>query len=123
MGWFTSTTSSPKPPPPSPSQDGGYIAPDRTARQQCWDGRDAFFKCLEQHDIIDSVKEDEKARKLCPAELRAFEGVCAESWVTYFKKRRVFEYQKEQTIKRLEAEGAQPLDGNAGGRMEALKGR
>lgn len=123
MGWFSSSPSAPKPPAPESSHDGGYIAPDRTARQQCWDGRDNFFKCLDRNDILDSVKEDEKARKLCPAELIAFEGVCAESWVTYFKKRRVFEHQKEQTIKRLEQEGAKPLDGVAGAGVAALKGR
>lgn len=31
------------------------------------------------------------------------------SQVTYFKKRRVVEYNKEETLKRLTAEGAQPL--------------
>ena len=29
--------------------------------------------------------------------------------VTYFKKRRVMEYQRDQTIKKLNAEGAQPM--------------
>jgi hypothetical protein len=41
--------------------------------------------------------------------------------VTYFKKRRVFEYQKEQTIKKLEAEGATGLE--TGASASALKGR
>jgi cytochrome c oxidase assembly factor 6 len=121
MGWFSNSPSTPKPPPPESSKDGGFIAPDRSSRQKCWDGRDAFFKCLDDNGIIDSVKEGEKAKSVCPAELKAFEGVCAESWVTYFKKRRVFEHQKEQTIRKLEAEGAQPLDG--GQTLGALKGR
>lgn len=81
MGLFSSASSQPAPPPPAPSQDGGFIAPDRTSRAKCWEGRDSFFQCLERNGIIDSVKEDEKARKACPAELRDFESVCASSWV------------------------------------------
>lgn len=84
MGWFTSTSSSPAPAISSPesSRDGGFIAPDRTARQQCWDGRDSFFKCLDDHGIVDSVKEGEKAEKVCGRELREFERCCASSWVS-----------------------------------------
>lgn len=120
MGWFSE---SPSHAAPEPSKDGGYIAPDRSARQQCWDGRDAFFQCLDRNGIIDSVKEPEKARKACGPELKAFEGACAESWVTYFKKRRVFEHQKEQTMKKLAAEGAQPLDKGTAASAAALQGR
>jgi cytochrome c oxidase assembly factor 6 len=81
MGWFGGSESQPTPPPPAPSQDGGFIAPDRTARAQCWDGRDSFFKCLDRHSIIDSVREDKKAREACAPELREFESACASSWV------------------------------------------
>ena len=58
-----------------------HIAPDRSARQMCWDGRDSFFQCLERHGIVDSVREDEKAKKLCAPELKEFEKYCASSWV------------------------------------------
>ena len=80
MGWFSfgKETESHA---PEPSNDGGYIAPDRSARAQCWEGRDAFFRCLEKNDIIDSVKEDEKARQACAPELKEFEKACASSWV------------------------------------------
>ncbi|KAK5173009.1 uncharacterized protein LTR77_003131 [Saxophila tyrrhenica] len=123
MGWFSTT--SPSTTSPEPSQDGGFIAPDRSARQQCWEGRDAFFQCLDRNNIVDSVKESDKAQKACAPELKAFEGACAESWVTYFKKRRVFEHQKEQTMKKLAAEGAQPLDPATAGSVNAAgaKGR
>lgn len=80
MGWFSSDKSASQ--QMEPSKDGGYIAPDRTARAQCWEGRDNFFKCLDRHEIIDSVKEDEKARKVCAPELREFERVCQGSWVS-----------------------------------------
>lgn len=121
MGWFSSA-----PPPPKTTADGGLIAPDRTERAQCWQGRDAFFRCLDEHNIIDSVREDSKARQSCGKELAAFEQACKDSWVswrrerqptpkhrlmqkqvTYFKKRRVMEYQRDATIKKLSSEGAQ----------------
>jgi cytochrome c oxidase assembly factor 6 len=108
MGLFS--TSKPTPLQPTPSSDGGFIAPDRDARAACWEGRDAFFKCLDSHGIIDSVREDAKSRKACPEELRAFEKDCAGSWVTYFKKRRVMEHQRDATLKKLAAEGAVNVD-------------
>jgi hypothetical protein len=80
MGWFTSDNQAVAPTPEA-SKDGGYIAPDRTARAQCWQGRDTFFKCLDKHGIVDSVKDDGKARELCAPELREFEKTCASSWV------------------------------------------
>lgn len=39
--------------------------------------------------------------------------------VTYFKKRRVFDQQKEQTLRKLEAEGARPLDSSDAGGVGA----
>lgn len=78
--WFSS--SRPESPAPQPSNDGGYIAPDRSTRAQCYEGRDRFFECLDRNDILDSQKEDEKARKQCPAELKEFERVCPASWVS-----------------------------------------
>lgn len=80
MGWFSSSeptaTASPK-----ATEDGGFIAPDRSARQHCWDGRDAFFRCLDRNGIIDSVKQADKAAAACPKELQQFEKACASSWV------------------------------------------
>lgn len=81
MGWFGITKDQPSPAAPEPSNDGGYIAPDRTSRALCWEKRDQFFRCLDQNDILDSVKEDEKARKACAPELKEFENACASSWV------------------------------------------
>lgn len=81
MGLFSSSQTQTKPPQPEASKDGGFIAPDRTARAQCWEGRDAFFACLEKNGIIDSVREDKKAREHCAPELAQFEKTCASSWV------------------------------------------
>ncbi|TVY42812.1 Cytochrome c oxidase subunit 6B-like protein [Lachnellula subtilissima] len=112
MGFFGTTTTSP--PPPKISSDGAPIAPDRTQRAKCWEGRDGYFKCLDKNGIIDSIGEKAKAEKECASEARGFEANCASSWVTYFKKRRVMEYQKFQTMEKLRAEGAQEMPGEIG---------
>ena len=64
------------------STDGGYVAPDRNKREVCYESRDIFFKCLDKHEILDAVKEDEKARTLCSEENVAYERDCARSWVS-----------------------------------------
>ncbi|PSS08942.1 hypothetical protein M430DRAFT_146398 [Amorphotheca resinae ATCC 22711] len=102
------------PPAPKISSDGTPIAPDRSQRARCWEARDAYFVCLDKNGIIDSISEKDKAAKTCAAEGRGFEANCASSWVTYFKKRRVMEYQRNQTLERLKAEGAQEMPGQLG---------
>ncbi|KAI1468368.1 cytochrome oxidase c subunit VIb-domain-containing protein [Daldinia caldariorum] len=89
----------------------GARAPDRTERQQCWDARDAFYKCLDKHDVIDSLNGDGKkiAEKQCAAENKSFEQNCASAWVTYFKRYRVADYQKKKTLERLQKEGADKM--------------
>ena len=87
MGWFASSPSSTDQKQssvesPKPSKDGGFIAPDRSARALCWEGRDNFFACLDKNKIIDSVKESEKAASLCGSESAQFEKNCATSWVS-----------------------------------------
>ncbi|KAF2971926.1 hypothetical protein GQX73_g1649 [Xylaria multiplex] len=86
----------------------GARAPDRSERRQCWDARDSFYRCLDKHDVIDSLGGDGKktADKHCGHEDKAFQENCASAWVTYFKKYRVAEYQKKKTIERLQKEGA-----------------
>lgn len=81
MGWFGLTADKKNPADPEPSSDGGYVAPDRSTRAVCYEMRDQFFQCLDRHDILDSVKEDEKAQKVCGSELKEFEKSCASSWV------------------------------------------
>lgn len=76
MGWLPwSSGDSPK------ASDGGRIAPDRSSREKCWEGRDLFFSCLDKNNIIDSIKEDKEARRQCGKELAQFEGSCAKAWV------------------------------------------
>lgn len=77
MGWlpWSSSSESPK------SSDGGRIAPDRSSRQRCYEGRDLFFACLDRNDILDAVKDDKEARRRCGSEIAQFESACSQSWV------------------------------------------
>lgn len=101
MGWLPwSSDDSTK------ASDGGRIAPDRSSREKCWEGRDLFFSCLDKSNIIDSIKEDKEARRQCGKELAQFEGSCAKAWVKYFKEKRVMEYNRDKTIERIKKEDA-----------------
>ncbi|KAI9745883.1 MAG: hypothetical protein M1818_000564 [Claussenomyces sp. TS43310] len=114
MGLFSST--SPSPPAPKISSDGTPIAPDRSQRSKCWEARDAYFSCLDKHDIVDSLSSvnKSKANKECAQESKGFETNCATSWVQYFKKRRVMEYQRNKQLEKLKAEGALELPPGVG---------
>jgi cytochrome c oxidase assembly factor 6 len=78
MGWF-SLWSSPAAPQKAP--DGGSIAPNRTSRDQCYLARDFFFDCLEENNIVDSLKHEKEARSKCGKEIREFEAACSATWV------------------------------------------
>lgn len=94
MGWGlptwiggSATPSEPEPARPK-SNDGGFVAPDRNAREICYESRDRFFACLDKHDILDAIREDEKSRTLCSQEVGAYERDCARSWVSTDTRRR-----------------------------------
>ncbi|KAF2433703.1 hypothetical protein EJ08DRAFT_606817 [Tothia fuscella] len=86
-----------------PTGDGAYEAPGRLSRAQCWDARDGYNQCLDRNNILDAIKDKDTAEKACGQESQNFEKNCASSWVTYFKQRRVAEYEKEQLLKKQEA--------------------
>ncbi|KAL5335722.1 cytochrome oxidase c subunit VIb-domain-containing protein [Aspergillus crustosus] len=100
MGWFSSS------PDPKSASDGGRIAPDRTSRQKCWEGRDLFFTCLDNNEIVDAIKGDKEARTKCAKEIAEFETACSSTWVKYFKEKRVMEYNRDKTIERIKKEDA-----------------
>ena len=84
MGLFSTTTpSSTTLASPAESSDGAYIAPDRNARAHCWAARDNFFACLERNNIVDSIREKEKAESACGMENGDFGRECAKSWVSF----------------------------------------
>lgn len=83
MGWFSSGTDTSN--HPKKNTEGAFAeAPDRTTRAQCWEARDAFFRCLDQHTILDAVQQDKAAREKCGKDLAEFERDCASSWVSAF---------------------------------------
>jgi len=84
MGLFSSPSSQPSHTNPTPSPDGAYIAPNRSARDQCWAARDAFFSCLDKNGIVDSVGKEGKAEaeRLCGREESGLRRECAASWVS-----------------------------------------
>lgn len=63
------------------ASDGGRIAPDRSSRARCWEGRDAFFACLDRNEILDAIKDDKEARRKCAKEVAEFEAACSQTWV------------------------------------------
>ena len=81
MGLFT-TPPQTSPPPPTPSPDGAFEAPNRDRRAHCWQARDAFFACLDKHQIVDSIKNKDAAEKMCGEEGKGLERECASSWVS-----------------------------------------
>ncbi|CAI6338847.1 unnamed protein product [Periconia digitata] len=107
MGWFSSddsTTGVKK------TSGGAFENPSRTNRAKCYEARDAFFECLDRHSILDSINSKagrEATAKACGDTDKVFEKNCAHSWVEYFKKQRVVNYQKELAIKKIEASGGE----------------
>ncbi|CCU74843.1 hypothetical protein BGHDH14_bgh01922 [Blumeria hordei DH14] len=101
LGYFDQSSVKPK-----LASDGAPIAPDRSQRAKCWEARDAFFECLDRHNIIDSIRDKDKVEEVCRREEKPFQLQCASSW-----QRRVAEWKKARTIEKLTAEGAQPLSG------------
>ncbi|KAF2466820.1 uncharacterized protein BDR25DRAFT_293306 [Lindgomyces ingoldianus] len=109
MGWLP-WVSSDTPGGPKKTSDGAFEAPNKTNRAKCYEARDAFFECLDRHNILDSINTkggQAAAKQACGIADQEFEKNCAHSWVEYFKKQRVVNYQKEQTIRRIEAQGGE----------------
>ena len=65
MGWFGGKTDTPDP-------------TSRKDRQKCWESRDAYFACLDAHNVIVAGKEE----GACNKPLKAYEENCAKSWVS-----------------------------------------
>ena len=66
----------------------GTVAPTRSERQRCWEARDAYFACLDAHNIVDALKDEGTAAKACGAQSTQFEQNCATQWVCISQPRR-----------------------------------
>ena len=81
LEWLTGPSTPKVDPVRAKSGDGGYVAPDRGARERCYESRDIFFECLDANDILDANKNDAESRQKCPTEVADYERDCAKSWV------------------------------------------
>jgi Cytochrome oxidase c subunit VIb len=82
LEWLTGPPQPKVEPVRAKSADGGYVAPDRSSRERCYESRDCFFECLDKHDILDANKHDAESRQKCPKEVADYERDCAKSWVS-----------------------------------------
>lgn len=65
---------------------------DRAAREQCWEVRDAHFKCLDQH------QKEQEAPQQCQETYHAMQRLCPKSWVEYFLKKRLLDKAKQEKM-------------------------
>jgi len=70
--------------------------PNKEERQQCWDARDLFWKCLDE-----GADDFEK----CKDQRQMFEKNCTKTWLKYFDRRR--DYLKYK--KKITEEGFEPV--------------
>ncbi|KTW27768.1 hypothetical protein T552_02208 [Pneumocystis carinii B80] len=69
------------------------IPPTKSQRERCWQARDIFFQCLDKHSIINPITQIEKINSFCSLEEESFRNNCAKSWIDYFKKKRLIDFQ------------------------------
>ncbi|KAJ7189496.1 cytochrome oxidase c subunit VIb-domain-containing protein [Mycena pura] len=67
---------------------------NRQERQKCWEGRDAYFACLDGVGVVKAGTEG----TACAAENRVYQQRCAQSWVTYFNERRRLAFTQKDMI-------------------------
>lgn len=113
--------------------------PTKAERQKCWTARDAYFKCLDDHDMwLDGLKPsslDEilsldvdnstgksiitsldsknlKPSKECHILRQIWENDCLSSWKHHFITERIKEKQKTYLVKKMEKEESDRIQGN-----------
>ncbi|KAF6012237.1 hypothetical protein HII12_002390 [Brettanomyces bruxellensis] len=86
-------------------------APNRKSREQCWESRDIFFKCLDNIKVIDPLdpEKGQEIKKNCGKEDQQFQKDCVASWVKYFKQKRPFDKKKAKILKQAKDEGAEVI--------------
>lgn len=77
---------------------------NREARKLCWESRDEYFNCLDKIDIISPIdpKNKSKIKSNCSTEESKFEQNCANSWISYFKEKRITDYRNDLIQKKME---------------------
>ncbi|CCE63947.1 hypothetical protein TPHA_0G01100 [Tetrapisispora phaffii CBS 4417] len=84
----------------------------RQEREKCWESRDLFFGCLDKNNILDvrTEKNSKLAKSACSAELKGFENNCSNSWIKYFKEKRVVDFKKKKIEQEMIENNIQPLN-------------
>lgn len=97
MGWF------------SKEKKEEYHPNNRSSRKQCWEARDEYFQCLDKIGVVNALdpKQQPTVEKHCSKQDQRFDDNCATSWIKYFKEKRVIDFKREETIKRIEQEAKQ----------------
>lgn len=78
--------------------------PNKEKRQQCWDARDTYFKCLDENAPEYSTTGGQPEPIVCEKLRKLFESSCPAQWVTHFNRKRSY----DQFKKKME-EGYDPL--------------
>lgn len=76
----------------------------RSQRVKCWESRDQFFACLDKIQVIDSLSpvNQDKVKKNCSEEFNNFNKECINSWIQYFQKKRITDWEKSQYVMSIE---------------------
>ena len=84
----------------------------RSQRKLCWDSRDKYFECLNSINVINALSEKNQPliKKSCQQQEDEFEKNCVDSWIRYFKEKRVDDYRKEQLKLQMEQQEREQMD-------------
>lgn len=82
-------------------KDKQRVVPNtRSQRTKCWESRDNFFTCLDSIKVINSLQPEnqDKINANCSKELNQFNQDCINSWIKYFQKKRVTDWEKSNYV-------------------------
>lgn len=74
--------------------------PTKEERSKCWNARDKYWECLDEHKISDAAKDG-----LCAEFRKMYEASCSSQWVKHFDRKRSYLQFKNK----IEKEGYEPL--------------
>lgn len=72
----------------------------RAQRIKCWESRDLFFACLDKIGVVDSLSSvnEEKISRNCSEEFARFNDQCINSWIQYFQRKRITDWEKSRYV-------------------------
>ncbi|KAI9226381.1 MAG: cytochrome oxidase c subunit VIb-domain-containing protein [Piptocephalis tieghemiana] len=82
------------------SEQAAPTFPDRATRKRCWAARDAYFKCLDQQQVIDPGTKG--IPSVCESVHQMFTQACPQVWAEYFVTKRVMEDRQRQLQERMQ---------------------